>query len=208
MTDNNPDSIIYVVDDEQAALKATDRLLRSVGYRTALFSDPRVFLKQVKPDARGCVILDVSMPGLGGLALQRELAGRGSLLPIIFLTGRADVPDSVRAMKGGASDFLTKPVDEAELLTAVREALARGVAAMRERAEAVMLGVRLNTLTTRERQVFERVVAGKLNRQVAVELGTVEKTIKVHRARVMRKMKADSLADLVRMAERAGIGVR
>lgn len=206
MSDRLP--TVFLVDDEPEVLKAVARLLRAEGFPVAAFSSPREFLDQVDPDAPGCLVLDMSMPGVSGLEVQRELEERGCVLPVIFLTGRADVPDTVRAMKGGASDFLTKPVEDEELLAAVRGALARDAATRRERAEVASILARLGTLTPREREVLEHVVAGELNKQVAGRLGTVEKTIKVHRARVMEKMKAASLADLVRLAQRAGVRPR
>jgi FixJ family two-component response regulator len=150
----------------------------------------------------------MSMPGFSGLEVQRELEARGCPLPVVFLTGRADVPDTVRAMKGGASDFLTKPVEDEELLGAVRRAIEKDAVARSERAEVASVKARLETLTPREREVLEHVVAGELNKQVAGRLGTVEKTIKVHRARVMEKMQASSLAELVRLARRVGVGPR
>jgi FixJ family two-component response regulator len=150
-------------------------------------------------------VLDLAMPGVNGMELQRELAARGSILPVVFLTGHGDVPTSVQAMKRGAADFLTKPVDENDLLAAIRTALEKGSALRRERDELAEVKRRIATLTPREREVLEHIVAGKRNKQVAGELGTVEKTVKVHRARVMGKMQAKSLAELVRLAERAGI---
>jgi FixJ family two-component response regulator len=150
-------------------------------------------------------VLDLGMPTLDGLELQRILARAGSLLPIIFLTGTADIPRSVQAMKEGASDFLTKPVDDEELLAAVRVAIEKNRALHREQAELSEIRARLATLTPREREVLEFVVAGKLNKQIAGELGTVEQTVKVHRAHVMQKMRVQSVAELVRLAERCGI---
>ena len=169
------------------------------------FASSEQFLRERNPLAWGCLVLDMAMPGMDGLELQRHLGEAGCSLPIIFLTGHADVPTSVQAMRGGALNFLTKPVDEEELLSAVREALAkdgedrRAASAMTESRE------RLATLTPRERQVLDGVVAGRLNKQIAGELGIVEKTIKVHRAHVMEKMGVRSLAELARLAERLGI---
>jgi FixJ family two-component response regulator len=206
MSDRLP--TVAVVDDEPDVLKAVARLLRTEGFSVATFSSPREFLDRLDPDAPGCLVLDMSMPGISGLEVQEELEGRGCVLSVIFLTGRADVPTTVRAMKGGAADFLTKPVEDEDLLAAVRRAIERDTALRRDRAEAAEVQELLRTLTPREREVLEHVVSGELNKQIAGLLGTVEKTIKVHRARVMEKMKAASLADLVRLAQRAGIGPR
>ena len=196
---------VYLVDDEPAVLKALSRLLRSAGLEAVAFGSPEEFLARVDPDAEGCVVLDVAMPGLDGLALQEALVSRGIALPTLFLTGHGDVPQSVRAMKGGAVDFLTKPVDDAVFLRAVREALERGRSGRTDREESARIRSRLATLTPREREVLEGVVAGRLNKQIGGELGIAEKTVKVHRGRVMEKMEARSVAELVRMADRAGL---
>jgi FixJ family two-component response regulator len=194
---------VYLIDDDPGVLKALTRLLRSAGLQPIPFGCPLEFLATCDPALRGCLVLDVAMPGLDGMRMQQALAAAGCTLPIIFLTGHGDIPMSVQAMKRGAVDFLTKPVDEASLLAAVREALARDAMEGRKAAERSALRDRLASLTPREAEVLTHVVAGKLNKQIAVELGTAEKTIKVHRARVMEKMQAQSLADLVRMTERA-----
>ena len=196
---------VYVVDDEPAVLKSLWRLLRVAGFEVATFASPQEFLAKLDPDAAGCALLDVAMPGLDGLALQEALASRGILLPVIFLTGRGDVPASVRAMKAGACDFLTKPVDDGVLLEAVRLALERGRAARAVRRELEEARDHLASLTPREREVLEGVAAGRLNKQIAGDLGITEKTVKVHRARVMEKLGASSVADLVRLADRAGL---
>jgi FixJ family two-component response regulator len=198
--------IIYIVDDEADVRKALSRLLRSAGYTTRLFGSAGEFL--VSGEARfsaGCIILDLAMPGLNGLELQEHLSTSDCHRPIIFLTGNGDISKSVRAMKAGAVNFLTKPVDDHELLKAVAEALrvdasVRAMWSLRHSAFA-----KLDTLTPRERQVFEKVVAGRLNKQIAAELGIVEKTIKVHRSRMMRKMNATSVVDLVHLASLAGV---
>jgi len=203
MTSESP--TVFVVDDEESVRKALARLLRSASFHVAAFASPREFLESYDPHAPGCLILDVAMPGLNGLELQQQLADRGAGLPIIFLTGRADVPMSVQAMKKGALDFLTKPVNDESLLAAVRGAIQRDYADRQARAELGDIKQRLETLTPREREVLVHVVSGKLNKQTAAELGTVEKTIKVHRARVMEKMMVQSVAELVRLAEKAGI---
>jgi RNA polymerase sigma factor (sigma-70 family) len=198
-----PEPIVSVVDDDPAVLKAVARLLRSAGFNVAAFATPREFLEDHDPRSHGCVVLDVAMPGLDGLALQREMTSEGPGLPIVFLSGRGDIPTSVRAMKQGAVDFLTKPVDDEQLVAAVRFAVERDRAAAMERTEAAELRDRLAALTPREREVMQLVVSGMLNKQIAADLGVSEKTIKVHRGRVMEKMQADSLADLVRLAGRA-----
>ncbi len=196
---------VFIVDDDPAVLKSLSRLLRSAQLTAVTFGSPQQFLEQHDPSAEGCIILDVAMPGLDGLALQQALAANGSSLPIIFLTGHGDIPMSVQAMKRGAVDFLTKPVNDDELLKTIHEAMEREQAARRPRAELDDFKKRLAMLTPREREVLIHVVSGQLNKQIASDLGTVEKTIKVHRARVMEKMKTQSLSELVRLAERAGI---
>lgn len=196
---------IFVVDDDRAVCTALARLLRAEGFEAAAFDTPEAFLEDHDPSALGCVLLDLSMPGLDGLELQQALAERGSTLPIIFLSGHGDIRSSVRAMKQGAVDFLTKPVNDADLIGAVRVAVDRCERFLNARRQQDKVQHLLDTLTPRERQVLGHIVSGKLNKQVAAELGTVEKTIKVHRARVMMKMGAKSLADLVRIAQGAGI---
>ena len=199
------DSTVFLVDDDPSVLKATSRLLRSAGFKVAVFGSGRQFLDAYHDDMRGCLMLDMAMPGMSGLDLQQELAERGCEMPVIFLTGRADVPMSVRAMKQGAADLLMKPADEARLLLAVQSAIEKDRTSARERAHRAELARRVATLTPREREVLEQVVAGKLNKQTAAELGTVEKTIKVHRARIMQKMGVTSLPELVRMSDHAGV---
>ncbi len=203
MTEKIP--AVYIVDDDPAVLKGLKRLLVASGLEVLAFESAEEFLDQFEPGAAGCIVLDLAMPGFNGLDLQRALGERGNILPIVFLTGRGDVTASVRAMKNGAVDFLTKPVDDEVLLAAIGSAVARGRALQQAHDELTQIEERLATLSPREREVLERVVAGRLNKQIAAELGIVEKTIKVHRANVMRKMVASSLADLVRLAERAGI---
>ena len=193
---------VFVVDDEAAVRKALSRLLRSAEIEAVVFASAADFLAAHDSSAPGCLLLDVSMPGLNGLELQQALTARGSNLPIIFLSGHADVPISVQAMKDGATDFLTKPVLDEVLLTAVRVAFERDRATRIARAELADIAARLATLTRREREVLDHVVDGQLNKQIAGDLGTVEQTIKVHRARVMEKMKVQSLAELVRLVER------
>jgi FixJ family two-component response regulator len=191
------------VDDDAAVLKSLDRLLRSAGFAVRTFSSSQDFLKLHDGTAPGCVVLDLSMPGLDGLQLQQALARAGDVCPVIFITGFGDVPTSVRAMKAGAVDFLTKPFDREQLLAAVRIAIDRDRSARAARAERSSIGVRVATLTPREREVMVHVVAGHLNKQIAAELGIAEKTVKVHRARVMKKMGAGSVAELVTMVSSA-----
>jgi FixJ family two-component response regulator len=192
-----------VVDDDVAVLKSIDRLLRSAGFEVRTFHSPQAFLQQHDAAAPGCVLLDLAMPGLDGLELQQALAHSGDPSPVIFLSGFGDVPASVRAMKGGAVDFLTKPVEREQLLAAVRIALDRDRAARAARAARCSVGLRVAALTPREREVMARVVAGHLNKQIAAGLGIAEKTVKVHRARVMKKMAVGSVAELVAMVSSA-----
>jgi FixJ family two-component response regulator len=192
---------VYVVDDDASVRTALKRLLGSVGFACQTFGTADDFLRASRVDGPQCLILDLRLPGTSGLELQRELAGFERPLPIIFLTGHGDIPVTVRAMKAGASEFLTKPVREQELLEAIRKALDRDREALRKRMEATGLRRRYDDLTPRERQVMRLVVTGLLNKQVAAELGISEKTVKVHRAQVMQKMHAGSLAELVRMAD-------
>ena len=196
---------VYLVDDDAGVLKALSRLLRAKGYEVKSYVSPQEFLEQHDPAVLGCAVLDVSMPGLDGLELQQALAAGGSHRPIVFITGKGDVPTSVRAMKAGAIDFLTKPTKDTDLLEAVRRAEERDAEARRRLSELELVQAKLRTLTPRERQVLTHVVAGRLNKQIAADLGTVEKTIKVHRSRMMGKLGLRTVADLVRMAERAQI---
>lgn len=196
---------VFIVDDDPAVLKSLSRLLRASQVNVVTFSSPQDFLQRYDPHTPGCLVLDVAMPGLNGLELQEALRIKGSAIPIIFLTGHGDIPMSVQAMKGGALDFLIKPVQDKDLLKAVEAALEKDRIERQSRAELDDIQERLATLTPREREVLIHVVSGQLNKQIAYDLGTVEKTIKVHRARVMEKMKVGSVAELVRLTERAGI---
>jgi FixJ family two-component response regulator len=200
-----PDSIVYVVDDDFSVREAIKSLIRSVGLRVETFGTAQEFLKSARPDAPGCVVLDVRLPGLSGLDLQRELAANGINLPVIFITGHGDIPMSVRAMKAGALEFLTKPFRDQDLLDAIQQALERDRGARQQRLETAELRERFDSLTAREREVMGLVVSGLLNKQIAGELGTSEVTIKIHRSQVMKKMGAGSLAELVRMTEKLGI---
>jgi len=202
---NHPPATVFIVDDDAAVLKGLTRLLRSARFNVQAFGSPQEFLAQCDPRAPGCLVLDLAMPGLNGLELQAALTVKGSAIPIIFLTGHGDIPTSVQAMKRGALDFLTKPVNDGDLLKAVQVALEKDHSARQTRAELDDIHARLDSLTPREREVLTHVVSGQLNKETAADLGTAEKTIKLHRARVMDKMKVDSLAELVRLAERVGL---
>jgi FixJ family two-component response regulator len=199
---------VFLVDDDASVRKALTRLIKSAGHNVQAFASARDFLEFWREANKNpaCLVLDVRMPGLSGLDLQHELQVADTVLPIIFITGHGNIPMSVTAMKEGAVDFLPKPVKDKELLKAIEEALARASHDVGERKQTEDLQKRLETLTPREREVMTLVVRGWLNKQIAFELGTVEKTVKVHRARVMEKMAVQSLAELVRMAERAGVG--
>ena len=192
------EAVVFVVDDDPAVREALCGLIRSVGLRAEAFASAQDFLNSPRPDAAACLVLDVRMPGLSGLDLQRELAGR---IPIIFITGHGDIPMSVRAMKAGAAEFLPKPFRDQDLLDAIGQALERDQEARKERAALTEIRGRYDTLTAREREVAPLIVRGMLNKQAAAELGISEITVKVHRRNVMRKMKAGSLAELVRILE-------
>lgn len=195
---------IHLVDDDAGLRKALSRLLRAEGYEVRAFASAAEFLGSCHAREIECLLLDVSMPDLDGLELQRRLVRSGATVPIVFLTGFGDIPMSVRAVKAGAVDFLIKPVGESELLSAVRSALVQSSADRNEREETARTAARFSRLTPREREVMEGVVAGKPNKIIAAELGTCEQTVKVHRGRVMEKMGVESLAELVRAADRIG----
>jgi RNA polymerase sigma factor (sigma-70 family) len=195
-----------VVGDDPDVLKAIERLLESTGLSVSPFSSPQQFLERYDRNAPGCLVLDLALPGLSGLDVQRLLEQQGSVLPIVFLTGRGDIATSVQAMKRGAADFLTKPIDDTALIAAVHEALATDQAHRSARLERERLAECLAALTERERQVLERVVAGRRNKEIAAELGTTEKTIKFHRGNLMHKLGVRVVVDLVKLAERAGVG--
>jgi FixJ family two-component response regulator len=196
---------VFVVDDDVSVRDAITGILRSVGLRAETFESPNAFLRDGAPSGPSCLVLDVRLPGLSGLDLQHELARANIDIPIIFITGYGDIPMSVRAMKAGAVEFLTKPFRDQDLLDAIQQALERDRSARQLRSDAAALRSRFETLTEREQQVLRLVVAGRLNKEIAAELGTAEITVKVQRGKVMRKMQADSVADLVRMADRLDI---
>jgi FixJ family two-component response regulator len=197
--------IVFVVDDESDVGVSIKRLLHSVGIEARHFTSAGEFLRAKRPDAPGCIVLDVRLPDLSGLDLQQELAKANVDLPVIFVTGHADIPTTVRAMKAGAVEFLTKPFREQELLEAVQRAISRHRQTRDQRASMRVLQSRYELLTPREREVFPLVASGLLNKQVAAELNASEKTIKVHRGQLMQKMEAHSLSDLIRMAEQLGV---
>lgn len=196
---------VYLVDDEPGMLKALSRLLGAEGFKTMCFRSAADFLANCPPAAAGCLVLDVAMPGLDGMELQQRLNDGGNPLPVIFLTGHGDIPMSVRAIKSGAVDFLTKPVHDEKLLAAVRTAMMLAENRAAERAATSELRARLERLTPRELDVLRQVITGKLNKQIAAVLGTGEQNIKIHRMRMLEKMGVTSVAELVRVAERLGV---
>jgi len=195
-------AVVFVVDDDPSIRRSLGSLLRSVGHEVRLFASAQEFMSAERPDAPGCLVLDVRLPGMSGLTFQQELAKAGIYIPVIFVTGHGDVPMTVRAMRAGAVDFLTKPFDDQVLLDAIHSSIERDRARRRDAASLAEVQALYRGLTERERQIMKLVVAGRVNKQIAAELGLSLVTVKVHRGQVMRKMLAKSLADLVRMADR------
>lgn len=197
---------VFVVDDDPGVRRSLSRVLREEGFEVQTYGSAEAFLARPDTMARGCLVLDVTMPGLDGLALQRQLFENGQAMPIVFLTGHGDIPMSVRAIKAGAADFLTKPVASETLIAAVRVAIEQVSAARRAEDEAAELARRFGSLTAREREVLAAVADGKLNKQIAADLGVVEQTVKFHRARIMERIGARTVAELMHMAAKAGVG--
>jgi len=203
---NDTHSTVFVVDDDPSVREGLLDLIGSVGMKAKSFASAQEFLLHKRPDAPACLVLDVRLPGLSGLDLQRQLSQSGQPIPVIFVTGHGDIPMSVRAMKDGAVEFLTKPFRDQDLLDAIHQALKTDRAAREQRAKAADVRSRYDSLTPREREVMQLVIAGKLNKQIASDLGTSEVTVKMHRGQVMHKMKAESVVELLRMAEAMGLG--
>jgi FixJ family two-component response regulator len=203
MTDPAP--TVFIVDDDSSVRESVRRLVSSLGYSARTYASAELFLESLRPDAVGCVILDVLLPNLNGLEVQARLADLGLQLPIIFLTGRGDIPMAVQAMKAGATEFLTKPFRQEQLALAIRDALNVDRAMQKDRVEVAELRRRYGSLSARERQVMAKVIEGQLNKQIAADFGTTEATVKQQRAQVMSKMRAGSLAELVRFGARIGI---
>jgi FixJ family two-component response regulator len=197
--------LVRVVDDDESVRRSVGELLRSVGFTVASYGSAQDFLATDKPETPGCLVLDVHLPGLTGLDLQQELTGTERALPIVFLTGQGDIPMSVRAIKSGAVEFLTKPFDTGALLEAVRHAVERDREERAERKDLIELKARYDSLTPREREVMQRIITGRMNKQIAAEFGTSEPTVKEQRAQVMQKMQAESLVTLALMAKRLGL---
>ena len=202
---SEPTSIVFVVDDDPSVRRAIKRLVESVGLHVELFGSATEFINSSRPDVASCLVLDIRLPGISGLDFQRELVQTKNEIPMIFITAHGDIPMTVRAMKAGAVEFLTKPFRDQDLLEAIQVGLERDRVRRQRQAETAMLRERFESLTPREREILPLVVSGLLNKQVAAEIGATEATVKVHRSQLMRKMGASSLADLVRMSEKMGI---
>jgi len=205
---NEPAPVVIIVDDDQSFRTFLSRLVSTIGLKAILYASAEEFLAARPPDGPACLVLDVQMPGLSGLDLQRELARTGHLLPIVFMTGHGDIPMTVEAMKAGAVGFLTKPLRNQDLLDAVKEGISIDREARLRRNDVAELRKRYESLSAREREVFALVVTGSLNKQIALQLGTTERTVKAHRGQMVQKMQADSVADLVRMADKLGISAQ
>ena len=203
MTETPP--TVYVVDDDPSVRKGLERLIRSLGWKTETLGSAQEFLASARTEAPSCIVLDLQLPGLSGLELQKQMTEAGIETPIVFLTGHGDIPASVKAMKAGAIEFLTKPVEEQHLFNAIQEAVERDRRTRQQQADVRNLRNRYQSLTSREQEVMQQVVSGLLNKQIAAELKITEDTVKFHRGHIMRKMRAASLADLVRMAQNLGI---
>lgn len=199
-------AVVAIVDDDLSVRRSLQRLIRSAGWNAESFASAQEFLARPGPGTPSCLVLDLRLPGLSGLDLQKRMAEIGLEIPIVFLTGHGDIPTSVQAMKAGAVEFLTKPFDEEDLFQAIQEAIERDRRTRQQRAEKRELKNRYASLTSREQEIMEQVISGKLNKQIAAELRITEFTVKFHRGHIMRKMQADSLADLVRMAGTLGMG--
>jgi FixJ family two-component response regulator len=206
MTPRTHASTVYLIDDDPGVLRALSRVLREEGWNVEAFDSGEAFLAGSRRSEDACLVLDVTMPGVDGLALQRHLANAGQSPPIVFVTGHGDIPMSVQAIKSGATDFLTKPVQAQALVSAVRAALAQHTETRQARAETAKLRERLVRLTAREREVLAALTAGKLNKQIAADLGVVEQTVKFHRARIMERMQARTVAELMHIVAQLGMG--
>jgi FixJ family two-component response regulator len=200
-----PEAVVAIVDDDLSVRMGLQRLIRSAGWKAEPFASAQEFLASPWTDAPSCLVLDLQLPGLSGLDLQKRMAEVGLEIPIVFLTGHGNIPASVQAMKAGAVEFLTKPIDEQDLFRAIQEAIERARRTRQQDAEMRELRDQYESLTAREQEVMQQVILGRLNKQIAAELNISEDTVKFHRGHIMRKMRADSLADLVRMAENLGI---